>query len=255
MIISVVNHSTTVTNEQLLEAIRAINRQIKEDFEPYWSFSATLRLEGANGKKAYKAKLTEMRGDAILYLADKPDVSGALGYHDKNFRGIPYGFVFTDLCKKIGENWTVTLSHEALELLGDAQGNLLVQGPHPENPDQEVFHWFEMCDAVQALKYEIDGIEVSDFVLPLYFTSGEQGGRNDFLGTKGLRSFGIAPGSYIGFYNPESGEHETHFPKTDKAAAERAKAKNAHKAGRGYVRKRGKATAQREDEHSRVLSL
>jgi hypothetical protein len=56
-------------------------------------------LEGAVGSKADKARLPEMRGDAIIYLADKADVGGALGYHDANFRGIPYGFVFTELCK------------------------------------------------------------------------------------------------------------------------------------------------------------
>src|SRR5207244_13483369 len=44
-------------------------------------------------------------------------------------------------------------------------------------------HWYEMCDAVQDESYEIDGVAVSNFVLPLYFTGGnEKGGRNDFLG-------------------------------------------------------------------------
>lgn len=116
MIITIVNRSKTITDEKVLEAIRAINRQIREDFEPYWSFGAMLRLEGAIGASADKVTLTEMRGDAILYLADKADVENALGYHNSNFRGIPYGFVFTELCKKLKENWTVTLSHEALEL-------------------------------------------------------------------------------------------------------------------------------------------
>lgn len=105
-----------------------------------------------------------------------------------------------------------------LELLGDAQGNLLVQGPHPEKPALEVFHWFEMCDAVQSQTYEIDRIEVSNFVLPLYFTKDEQkGGRNDFLGRlvkeKGLASFGVAAGGYIGFFNPRTREHEQWSPR------------------------------------------
>ena len=38
---------------------------------------------------------------------------------------------------------------EVLELIGDTQVNLLVQGPHPADPTRVVFHWFEMCDAVQ----------------------------------------------------------------------------------------------------------
>jgi hypothetical protein len=82
----------------------------------------------------------------------------------------------------LGETWTVTLSHEALELIGDPEVNLLVAGPHPSNSKQDVFHWYEMCNAVQAETYEIDGVAVANFVLPLYFTSSEElGGRNDFL--------------------------------------------------------------------------
>ena len=259
MIITVVNRSKTITDEQVLDAIRAINRQIREDFEPYWSLGAMLRLEGSVGERADKLKLPEMRGDAILYLSDKADVAGALGYHEANFRGIPYGFVFTDLCKKLKENWTVTLSHEALELIGDAQGNLLVQGPHPANPNKEVFHWFEMCDAVQSQTYQIDGVEVSNFVLPLYFTPEEQeGSRNDFLGRldnngKGLRSFGVGAGGYVGYYDPQTRTHETYFAPEDKVAAKRSKIKNENKAGRGYVRKRGDATLPREGEHARIL--
>ncbi len=211
------------------------------------------------GARADKQKLAEMRGNAILYLSDKADVAGAVGYHDANFRGIPYGFVFTDLCRKLKESWTVTLSHEALELIGDAQGNLLVQGPHPADAKKEVFHWFEMCDAVQSQSYAIDGVEVSNFVLPLYFTPEEQeGGRNDFLGRlskgKSLRSFGVSPGGYVGFYNPQTREHETYSAPEDKKAQERIKIKGAAKFGRGYVRKRGSATATREDEHKRVLN-
>lgn len=259
MIISVVSRSKTIKDEKILEVIRAINRQIKEDFEPYWSFGAQLRLEGVVGSQVDKQQLSEMRGDAILYISDKADVADALGYHEANFRGIPYGFVFKELCDKLKENWTVTLSHEALELIGDAQGNLLVQGPHPSIPNKEVFHWFEMCDAVQSQTYMIDEVEVSNFVLPLYFTPEEQeGSRNDFLGKivkgKSLSSFGVSPGGYIGYYDPQSRTHETYSAPEDKKAQERIRIKNANKVGRGYLRKRGDATLTKEDEHKRVLA-
>lgn len=214
MIISTINRSEQLLDEQILPAIRAINRQIREDFEPYWSFGASLRLEGAIGATIDKRQLAEMRGDAILYITDKADIPRALGYHEANFRGIPYGFVFMDVCKKLNESWTVTLSHEALELIADAQGNLLVQGPHPAERSRTVFHWFEMCDAVQSQTYLIDGIEVSNFVLPMYFTPNEEeGARNDFLARKidgkTLASFGVSPGGYIGFFDPKTGKVET----------------------------------------------
>jgi hypothetical protein len=105
------------------------------------------------------------------------DLDDALGYHELNFRGVPYGFVFRKLSERLKENWTVTFSHEALGMIGDPEVNLLVAGPHPENAKKEVFHWYEMCDAVQAETYIIDGIEVSNFVLPLYFTNNDEKGR------------------------------------------------------------------------------
>ena len=90
-----------------------------------------------------------------------------------------------------------------------------MQGPNPADHHKYVFHWYEMCDAVQAETYKIDEIEVSNFLLPLYFTGSEElGGRNDFLGKihkgKTLVSFGVNPEGYIGFFNPETGEHETY---------------------------------------------
>ena len=187
MIISVINMSDgAIADADLLRAIRAINRQIAEDFAPFWSFGAQLRLEGKAGHAKGRTSIdpADMRGDAILYLRDVVRITDAEGFHERHFSGIPYGIVFLELSKKLKEDWTVTLSHEALELTGDPENNLLVQGPHPTKPRHLVFHWFEMCDAVQDESYEIDHVAVSNFVLPLYFTSSdERGGRNDFLGT------------------------------------------------------------------------
>jgi len=245
MIISVINHTNgRLSDAEVQVAIRAINRQIREDFEPYWSLGATLRLEGRSVATPDQQELADMRGDAVLYLWDETDVPGALGYHDRNHKGIPFGFIFVDLIEDLGESWTVTLSHEALEAIADPEVNLLAQGPHPADPNREVFHWYEMCDAVQAETYRIDGVEVSNFVLPLYFTSSaELGGRNDFLGRihngQTLQSFGINPGGYVGFYDPTTGQHETFSMKADRIAARRleikSRAKEARRAERHSV--------------------
>lgn len=252
MIISIVNHTNgQISDTELQRVIRAINRQIAEDFEPYWSLGATLRLEGRSEKNPTKLALSDLRGDAILYLWDKTDVAGALGYHDQNARGIPYGFVFTDLAKKLGEEWSVTLSHEAMELIADPEVNLLVMGPHPADPKKTVFHWYEMCDAVQSETYEIDHVKVSNFVLPLYFTgSDEPGGRNDFLGTinngKTLNSFGVNPGGYIGFFDPATGDHSTFSRKGDALAQKRMKIKGEATAARRSLRYRRFARSMAE---------
>jgi hypothetical protein len=92
-----------------------------------------------------------------------------------------------------------------------------------------------MCDAVQAESYVIDGIPVSNFVLPLYFTRtrtiDEHGTRNDFLGSiydnRTLGSFGINPGSYVGFYDPVLQCHEIFTRKGDEVARNSMKVKLA----------------------------
>jgi hypothetical protein len=240
MIISIINLSEGALGDaRLQKAIRAVNRQLKEDFEPYWGFGAQLRLEGKTGrKKSFDA--TDMRGDAILYVRQRVRASQDAGYHDKHYSGIPYGFVYLDLAVALDESWTITLSHEALELVGDPSANLLVQGPHPTEKRQ-VFHWFEMCDAVQDECYEIDGEQVSNFVLPLYFTaSTERGSRNDFLGTmkhgESLKSFGANPGGYVGFFDPKIRKDDTW--ETDERARQRLAIKKKLRTGRGQRRRK-----------------
>jgi hypothetical protein len=234
MQISLINF-TDKPDAEVLDVVRAINRQLTEDFTPIWAWSALLRLEGAGRKPDasihnLKQAPQDLRGDAIIYLWDKPaDVDDALGYHDANNRGLPYGFVFTKLSEQLKEAWSTTLSHEVLELVGDAHANTFAAGPHPKDPERLVFHWYEMCDAVQAESYDLDGVKVSNFVLPQYFTVGEQtGARNDFLNLKPhgkpLPSFGINPGGYVGFFDPQTGEHST--VTADRAAEERLAAKS-----------------------------
>lgn len=261
MIISVVNHtSTTISDEEVQTVVRAINRQLQEDFRPSWGIDATLRLEGRSGLQPDRQGVASMRGDAVIYLWDQADVPGAIGYHDLNNRGIPYGFVFTELSAQLGESWSVTLSHEALELVGDPDVNRLVMGPHPADPSRDVFFWYEMCDAVQAETYEIDGVAVSNFLLPLYFTvEAEAEGRNDFLGRlhhgQPLQSFRLNPGGYIGFWDPTTGQHDTYSQKNDATAVERLRIKAQAGEARRVVRyQQLDPAARRSDAERAALS-
>lgn len=246
MIVSVVNHTEgAIPDQEVQKAIRAINRQIQEDFAPYWGMSATLRLEGRSAQEPDVLETADLRGDAVIYLWNDSDVEGAIGYHFRNMRGIPYGFVFTEIARSLNEPWPVTLSHEALEMIADPEANLLVMGPHPTE-QRDVFYWYEMCDAVQGETYEIDGVPVSNFLLPLYFTGtrdvDEPGARNDFLGTPypngPLRSFGINPGGYAGFFDPQLQDHDVFSLAADPNAEARFQIKGRAKEARRAVRYR-----------------
>ncbi len=226
MIISIINN-TQLMKEDVQRTIRAVNRQLAEDFKRYWHRDVELRLEGWTGEQPDPDTPLDMRGDAVLYLWDQDDVEDALGYHARTAAGVPFGFVFTQLSIELGEAWSVTLSHEVLEMAMDPEVNLLAQGPHPD-PDEDgrtVYHWYELCDAVQAVTYKIDEVDVANFVLPLYFTEGdEQRNHNDFLGTS-LPSFGVSNGGYVGFFDPETGRHGSWSDPRDSLAARRRELK------------------------------
>lgn len=210
MIISVLNMTHgEISDPDLLAAIRAINQQIACDFAPYWHMPAALRLEGSLLQQPRAAlSASVMRGDAVLYVWSATAKGDPEGFHDRNFHGVPYGVVYSEVSEQTGDPWSVTFSHEALELIADPQGNNYVMGPAVHDRRKKVFYWFEMCDAVSSQTYEIDGIALQNFLLPAYFEPPVPGARTNFLGTD-LEPFGIAAQSYLGYYDPEKQSQET----------------------------------------------
>jgi len=209
VIISVVQRKKIMKHSSLMAAINAVNKQLERDFVPHWGMPCTLKHLDAP---------TDSLDTAVIYIEKEVDVDDVLGYHDRTAAGVPFGVVFTDVSAMLGEPWSVTFSHEVLEIIADPQVNLLAMGPHPKN-SRKVFHWFEMCDAVQDQTYKIGRISVSNFVLPLYFTEGEEKGAHTNFLRRPLRSFGVTPGGYVGFFDPKENDHVTYAP--DKRAKQR----------------------------------
>jgi hypothetical protein len=94
---------------------------------------------------------------------------------------------------------------------------------------------------------------VSNFVLPLYFTGtravDERGARNDFLGRmhggRTLRSFGINPGGYVGFFDPKLGKHDTFAIQGDAIAVMRLTVKSQAREARRSMRYRNHEMRER----------
>jgi hypothetical protein len=202
--ISVLNFSTLISDAEAQEVIRVVNRQVNEDFAPIWGISRDMKLHASEFDPKNSASLTEepVKGDSVMYLVNKGTLAGALGYHDLNGWGVPVGFVFlSDGDGNLNPGWTTTLSHEVLELIADPTANVLVPGPDPRDPENMVLHAYESCDAVERFSYNIDGIDVSNFVTPSYFSeTDEPGTRNDFLGL-GVKSFDALMDCHLAFYD------------------------------------------------------
>lgn len=123
-------------------------------------------------------------------------MADALGYHEDDANGVPVGYVFAATTMQAGDHWEATFSHEALEQLADPGcngGRMCLFNRKPAFVD------FEVCDAVENDEYLINGINVSNFVLPSWWQSaGLPGQKFDLLGNL-LAPLSLSPGGYFGY--------------------------------------------------------
>jgi hypothetical protein len=206
-IIAFVNHSTLPeVDAQLPAAIQAMQHQVTFHFEPHWNTGATLLLvdETPLGKAgsldATQLLRTLPPGAWLLSILDDSDQAAALGYHTLDTKRQPTGFIFARTDGDAGLSWTVTASHELLEILVDPYADRMVQ----IRSDGTALA-LETADAVEAdaFGYTIGTTLVSDFVLPSWF-SALSNGPWDFRGhcTAPLE---LLPGGYIGVWVPGRG--------------------------------------------------
>ncbi len=190
-VIAITNASTCLSDAQVQSIIPSLQRQVTQDFNSYWDLDCSLAF--------LPKQETLPSGWWQIVLTDTPDQAAALGYHEMTSTGVPLGKVFAGLDIDSGSSWTVTLSHELLEMLGDPWINWCA-----ESPDGRLFA-LEVCDPVEAddLGYEIGGVRLSDFITPAWFEP-TQADRVDFM-KRISRQLELAPGGYISILDPGKG--------------------------------------------------
>ena len=202
MKVSIANITPSIPAAEFRAAVHAVERQVREDFAPAWGMVADVRM--AQVQLGTKPSPELKRSDVVVYVADSTTAANVgervLGYHFEQLNGVPFGVVFADIAQAAGEPWSSTLSHEVLELIADPEVNLLVAAPHPERVDESALRPYEVCDPVQADLYSIDGVAVSNFVLPLYFAALDSPAQvaTNFLELP-LDRFGVRPGGYYSY--------------------------------------------------------
>lgn len=228
-IIKLVNKTAgKIDDEEIQFAIRAINHQLADDFNPNWNIGAKLLLH-ENSERRSRARPDRMGqlADAVIYLYSGVGLKDVLNCHDTEYLGIPWGFVDIQLSHLLNESWTTTLSREVLQVIVDPDATRLVPGPHPIDQKIQVHYWQEICDAVQSETYEVDEVSVANFALPSYYSwRAKSADKHDFLGRPygkmgRLQPFGVKPGGFTRFFNPATGKQETFCLKGDGAAARR----------------------------------
>lgn len=188
--VAIINDSNVLTDAQVSQAVAPLQKQVTDHAGPAWGISATLRFIPKGS--------TPNPDEWWLAVLDDSDQAGALGYHDLTDQGLPLSKVFAKSDMTFGDSWTVTCSHELLEMLVDPNINLTVLDQDDKGAR---LYAYEVCDACEAdqFGYEIDGIQVSDFVYPAWFESFRAKGsaQFDYRG-KIQEPFELLPGGYIG---------------------------------------------------------
>jgi hypothetical protein len=139
---------------EILRVASALQKQVTRDFGPIWDVTAT--VDGFA-----KLKQVPLGYWPVMIMQDVQD---AAGYHtDKN--GQPFAVV------QAGDSWSLTASHEVLEMLADPFGSRVIAGPSPKPGQGRVEFLVEVCDPSedQEFAYTVNDVLVSDFYTPHYF--------------------------------------------------------------------------------------
>lgn len=169
----------------------ALQRQAIRDFRTIWKVEATVDSF---------PKLEDVPvGYWPIMIRDDIDMPGAAGVHlDKD--GQPFALV------AMSDSWSLTASHELLEMLADPFGNRLVPGQSPKPDQGRVEFLVEVCDPSEAEQfgYTVNDILVSDFYTPHFFDPVKADGvRYSFTGAI-TEPRTILEGGYISWHDPVS---------------------------------------------------
>jgi len=166
---AIVVKSTLVTHDDAYLWADACRTQLNLDCAPAWEMAPTAKV-------IVRFRLRDVpAGYWPVVLFDDSDQAGALGYHDEDPKGRPYGRVFVKTCQTYDVPVSSVLSHELLEAFIDPHVNLWA-----DKGDGTQFA-LEVGDPVENRSYDIlvksssttvgGPVTVWDFVYPAYFDS------------------------------------------------------------------------------------
>jgi hypothetical protein len=185
--VALVPEGVDVDTGEVVRVAAALQKQVSRDFAPLWNIPATV--------------------DGFARLEDVPlgywpvlivqDVQDAAGVHlDEN--GQPFALV------EAGDSWSLTASHETLEMLADPFGNRLVASASPMPGQGRVEFLVEVCDPPEdvAFAYQVNGVLVSDFYTTRYFDPVRRPNAvYDFTGSI-TEPREVLRGGYLSWHNP-----------------------------------------------------
>lgn len=173
-----------LSQETLAHIASVIEMQLNRDVAPEYGGNYAVTIGITRG--------TVASDETAIIVRDLSDTPGAAGYHDRLTNGAAVAYVFRDGSNSLttgGNALSVTLSHEICEIIGDPGANQWADMVSDSAGTLKQAAK-ELCDAVESFSYEIDGVSVSDFLLPRFFAPGAVAadGKLSFMG-KPVRAF------------------------------------------------------------------
>jgi hypothetical protein len=189
--VALVSEVTDISASELALVSAALQKQATRDFGPTWGVPCTVdsfaRLEDV-----------PVGYWPILVMANI-NQPGASGVHSDQ-QGQPFALV------QYSNSWSLTASHECLEMLADPFGNRLVAGPSTMPNEDRVEYLAEACDPCEdaSFAYTVNGVMVSDFITPHYYDPVASAGvQYSFTGAiPGPRQ--VLQGGYLSWHDPVS---------------------------------------------------
>jgi hypothetical protein len=186
--IALVSESNQVKQDELAVVASALQLQILRDFGPAWGITATVDAFARLGHVPPTYYPMIVRDDIGI---------DAAGIHlDRDLT--PFALI------EASNRWSLTASHEALEMLGDKFGNELRVAASVKPDQGEVEYLVEVCDPSEAVpfSYRINGVVVSDFYLPSFFDP-VTNPRATYSFTGAItRPLEVLPGGYLSWRDP-----------------------------------------------------
>jgi len=197
--VAIINRSHVLRDDVVRAAVPAFQKQVTRDFAPAWGIDAELRFVAH--------RETPPGSSWWVVILDNSDQAGQLACHDLTAAHLPLGKVFAGTDDVYKHTWSVSASHELLEMLVDPWINLTVFW-QPEDKTGELYAYaYEICDPVESDQwgYKIDGTLVSDFVYPAWFDYNSPPGTQLDYRRHMNRPLEPLAGGYIGVFDVSGG--------------------------------------------------
>jgi hypothetical protein len=160
---------------------KALQKCYDLHFLPVWGYPVKLYTPK-------KAKPTDWQ----LVFLDDTDRAGQLAFHELTKKGQPVSKVFVKSTLEAGESVSRAACHELFEMVIDPLANLWADAADGTQ------YAYELSDAVEDDSFEVDGIEMSNFLYPAWFEPYKhpKGTKFDHLGRL-RKPFTMTKGGYV----------------------------------------------------------